>query len=106
MIATYIAPVLEKQFTNLVDNIPQMVSGAQELIAYVQDNQNLIPEEVNRTIDNFTSNLQTYIESAMSFIFGFISEFIGFIFALVLIPFSCFYAERRGKVRSVHHPIF
>ncbi|MFD2762211.1 AI-2E family transporter [Lentibacillus juripiscarius] len=97
LIATYIAPVLEKQFTNLVDNIPQMVSGAQELIAYVQDNQNLIPEEVNRTIDNFTSNLQTYIESAMSFIFGFISEFIGFIFALVLIPFFLFFMLKDGE---------
>ncbi|WP_325058492.1 AI-2E family transporter [Lentibacillus cibarius] len=97
LIVTYVAPVLQRQFTNLVHNIPRMVAGIQDLISYWQDNQNLIPERVNETIDEFTSNLQSYIQSFMGFIFGFISEFIGFMFSIVLIPFFLFFMLKDGE---------
>lgn len=92
----YIAPIAQKQVSNLIDSIPEMVSGVQELINYWQANQENIPVEVNQTINNVTSNLQTYIETAMSFIFGFVGELISFIFAIVLIPFFLFFMLKDG----------
>nr|WP_090085559.1 AI-2E family transporter [Lentibacillus persicus] len=97
VVARYIVPILQTQFSNLVNNIPTMVSGVQDLIGYWQSNQNLIPDEVNKTINNITSNLQTYIEKAMSFIFGFIGEFISILFALILIPFFLFFMLKDGE---------
>lgn len=96
LIITYIAPIAQKQFSNFIDNIPIMVSGVQDIISYWQSNQDLIPPEVDRAINNITSNLQSYIESAMSFLFEFVSEVIGFIFALVLVPFFLFFMLKDG----------
>ncbi|GAA0605808.1 cell elongation protein CozEa [Virgibacillus siamensis] len=93
---TYIAPIAQKQVSKLIENIPEMVDGVQELIIYWQANQENIPEEVNKTINNITANLQTYIESAMSFIFGFVGELISFVFAIVLIPFFLFFMLKDG----------
>lgn len=97
LIITYIAPIAHKQFSNLIDNVPKMVSGAQDIITYWQSNQNLIPPEVNDTIYNITSNLQSYIESIMTFLFGFVGQLIGFIFALVLVPFFLFFMLKDGE---------
>ncbi|GAA0435921.1 AI-2E family transporter [Lentibacillus halophilus] len=97
LIVTYVAPVLQRQFTNLLNNIPRMVSGVQDLISYWQHNQEFIPKEVNETVNKITSNLQSYIQSFMSFIFGFISEFIGVVFALILIPFFLFFMLKDGE---------
>ncbi|GAB4074863.1 AI-2E family transporter [Barrientosiimonas marina] len=97
IVARYLMPILQTQFNNLVNNIPAMVAAVQDLVNYVQANQNVIPPGINDTIDNVTSNLQTYIESAMSFIFGFISEFIGILFAVVLIPFFLFFMLKDGE---------
>nr|WP_164670288.1 AI-2E family transporter [Virgibacillus doumboii] len=93
---SYIIPIAERQFSNLIKNIPSMVSGAQDLISYWQANQNVIPPEVNKTINDITSNLQSYIESALTFIFGFVGELIGFIFSIVLIPFFLFFMLKDG----------
>lgn len=96
LIATYIAPIAQTQFTNLINNIPKMVEGAQDLITYWQSNQDLLPADFEKTLNNFTSNLQSYIETAMSFLFGFIGQLIGFVFALVLVPFFLFFMLKDG----------
>jgi predicted PurR-regulated permease PerM len=96
-IVTYIAPIAEKQFTNLVDNIPVMVKGVQDLISYWQENQTAIPQEVNEAIDKFTHNLQSHIENLMSYLFGFISQLISFIAAVVLVPFFLFFMLKDGE---------
>jgi len=97
IVARYIFPILQNQFSTLINNIPGWISAVEDLIDYWQDNQNSIPPEVNETINNITSNLQSYIESTMSFIFGFIGEFISIIFALVLIPFFLFFMLKDGE---------
>src|SRR5699024_10048920 len=76
LIVTYIAPIAQKQFSNLIDNVPTMIQGVQDLISYWQANQTVIPEEVNQAIDKFTKNLQSYLENIMSYLFGFISQLI------------------------------
>ncbi|WP_010531522.1 AI-2E family transporter [Lentibacillus jeotgali] len=97
IVSRYIFPILQSQFSTLINNIPGWVSAVEDFIDYWQDNQNSIPPEVNETINNITSNLQSYIESTMSFIFGFIGEFISILFALVLIPFFLFFMLKDGE---------
>ncbi|WP_342447723.1 AI-2E family transporter [Lentibacillus salicampi] len=101
IIARYIVPILENQFSMLVNNIPGWISTAENIIDYWQENQNVIPDEVNETINetisNIRANVQTYIETVMSFIFGFIGEFISLMFALILIPFFLFFMLKDGE---------
>ncbi|MUK90696.1 AI-2E family transporter [Ornithinibacillus sp. L9] len=96
-ITMYIVPIAQRQFTNLVNNIPKMVDWAQDLITYWQANQTMIPQEVDKAINNFTDNLQTHIENVLNYIFGFIGQLISFIFALVLIPFFLFFMLKDGE---------
>src|SRR5699024_445566 len=70
-----------------------MVIGAQNLW---KSNQFAIPEQVNDAIDDFTANLQTYVENAMSFLFGFIGQLISIVTALVLVPFFLFFMLKDG----------
>lgn len=97
VVVMYIAPIAQKQFSNLVDNIPKMVAWAQELIAYWQTNQITLPEQVNDAIDHFTDNLQSYIEGVANYLFGFIGQLISFITSLVLIPFFLFFMLKDGE---------
>ncbi|WP_430790067.1 AI-2E family transporter [Virgibacillus flavescens] len=97
LIVTYIAPIAQKQFTNLINNIPVMVKGAQDLITYWQSNQDMLPAEFEKTLNDITSNLQTYIEDITSFLFGFIGQLIGFVFALVLVPFFLVFMLKDGE---------
>nr|WP_090872566.1 AI-2E family transporter [Oceanobacillus limi] len=96
IIVMYIVPIAQRQFVNLVNNIPKMVNWAQDLITYWQDNQTLIPEEVDKAINNFTENLQTYIENVLEYLFGFIGQLISFIFAIFLVPFFLFFMLKDG----------
>lgn len=96
LIATYIAPIAQKQFSNLIENVPGMVENAQDLITYWQSNQNMLPASFEETLNEITSNLQSYIEAATSFLFGFIGQLIGFVFALVLVPFFLFFMLKDG----------
>ncbi|MFD1036955.1 AI-2E family transporter [Virgibacillus byunsanensis] len=95
-ISIYIAPIAQSQFSNLVDNIPKMVKGAQGLIFDFQQSQFIIPEEVNKAINDFTNNLQSHIEGVMGYIFGFIGQLIGFLAALILVPFFLFFMLKDG----------
>src|SRR5699024_3615513 len=102
LITTYIAPIAQTQFLNLVDNIPKMVEAVQDLIYYWQANQTVIPDEVNKTINNFTNNLQSHLENVMSYLFGFISQLISFIAAIVLVPFFLFFMLKDGEKLVPH----
>lgn len=89
----YIAPIAQRQFTNLVNNVPKMARGLQELW---ESNQFAIPEEVNDAVDDFTNNLQKYVENGMSFLFGFIGQLISFVASLILVPFFLFFMLKDG----------
>lgn len=96
IVVMYIAPIAQHQFINLMNNIPKMVSWAQDIIAYWQSNQTVIPREINDAITHFTDNLQTYIENALNYIFDFIGGLISFITSLVLVPFFLFFMLKDG----------
>lgn len=93
----FIYPIAENQVNNLIDNIPKMVEGAQQLFNEVQSNNIVIPEQVSDAIENFMNNLQSHVENVMSFLFGFIGHLITFVMSLVLIPFFLFFMLKDGE---------
>lgn len=97
IISRYILPIIQNQFSNLVNNIPGWLSATEEIIDHWQTNQNSTPPKVNQTINNITSNLNSYIESTMPFIFSFIGESISIVFALSQIPFFLFFMLKDGE---------
>ncbi|QAS53230.1 AI-2E family transporter [Halobacillus litoralis] len=96
LITRFIAPIAQEQFTKLVNNIPEMAEMLGETITYWHQNQDIIPSQFNGTIESVTQNLQTYLQNASKIIINVISQLIGFIFALVLIPFFLFFMLKDG----------
>lgn len=92
----YIFPIAQRQFINLVDNIPKMVDMALAFIDSIQASQFTIPEQIDDAIQNFMNNIQTYIENVMSYLFDFIGQVINFVTSLVLIPFFLFFMLKDG----------
>ncbi len=95
-ISLFIAPIAQRQFTNLIDNIPVMVEWAQDLIEKFQSGKFVFPEEVNNAINDFTNNLQQHIESVINYLFGFIGQIISVVTALALVPFFLFFMLKDG----------
>jgi predicted PurR-regulated permease PerM len=93
----YIFPIAQNQYNNLVNNIPNMVKGANNLIALLQTNQIVIPEQINDAIQSFMNNLQSHVEDMVSYLFSIISNLISFVASLVLIPFFLFFMLKDGE---------
>ncbi|MBM7677266.1 AI-2E family transporter [Gracilibacillus alcaliphilus] len=89
----FIAPTVQVQFSNMIDNIPKMVDNAQGLW---QDNQNIIPEQFEDTIENITNNLGSYAESIATSIISTLGTVFSFIFSFFLIPFFLFFMLKDG----------
>ncbi|QDP41716.1 AI-2E family transporter [Radiobacillus deserti] len=92
----YIIPIAQQQFTRLVKNIPDIADGIEEIVEYWQDNQSIIPPQVDNMIDQVTANLDKYLENFTTFILNFIGQLFGFVFSFVLIPFFWFFMLKDG----------
>lgn len=92
----YIAPIAQRQFSNLIDNIPKMVDWAQGVISYVQSSQIPIPKEADKAINHFTENLQGYAENVINYLFGFIGQLISIITSIILVPLFLFFMLKDG----------
>lgn len=91
LFVTYVFPIVQKQYENLINSIPKMVNEFELFISQLQTNQIAIPEQVDDAIQNFMGNLQMYVENIMSHLFGFIGSLISLIASLALIPFFLFF---------------
>ncbi len=96
-VVMYIAPIAQKQFENIINNIPKMANWGQDSIAYLQSKQTIIPPEVNKAIDNFTDNLQSHLENVVNYLLSFIGQLITIITAIVLVPFFLFFMLKDGE---------
>lgn len=96
LVSIYIAPIVQKQFTRFVDNIPYMVDSVERLINLWQNNQNIIPPQLDGTIERITNNLDTYVENFTTFLIDFIGQIFGFVFSFFLIPFFLFFMLKDG----------
>jgi predicted PurR-regulated permease PerM len=94
LVATVVAllgPIVQKQFVQLIDNIPAMISTVQEGISFWQENQQFIPEFVKEAVYNIGNKLESIFATTGSFIGNLLSSVFGFVFALVIVPFILFY---------------
>ncbi|WP_324777842.1 AI-2E family transporter [Virgibacillus senegalensis] len=94
--SNFIAPIVQEQFTRLTDNIPKMVDSGEKLIDNWRDNQDMIPSQMDSTIENITNNLNDYAQNVVGFLIDFIGQLFGFLFAFVLIPFFLFFMLKDG----------
>lgn len=92
----YIAPIIEKQFQNIVANIPKLVDMAQDFISNIQSGAFAIPNQVYDAIDSFVDNIQGHAENIFTSVFGIIANIIVFIMSLILIPFFLFFMLKDG----------
>lgn len=88
---TYVFPIVQAQYDNLIRSIPKMVREVEYFIMKLQTNEIIIPEPVNETIQDFMNNLQMYVENIMSYLFGFIGSLISVVTSVALIPFFLFF---------------
>ncbi|MDL4842047.1 AI-2E family transporter [Aquibacillus sp. LR5S19] len=95
-VTNFIAPIVQSQFSRLIDNMPKWVNSVEGIITYWQDNQNIIPPQLDDTIQGITDNLNAYVERMTTFIIGFFGQIFGFVFSFFLIPFFLFFMLKDG----------
>lgn len=100
LIATYIAPIAQKQFSKFIDSTPDMVNEVESIIAYWQSNQVIIPDQFNDAIEDarntLVSSLQGVIEETTKYIFIMVTGIVQFLFLLILVPFFLFFMLKDG----------
>ncbi|SHM64277.1 AI-2E family transporter [Gracilibacillus kekensis] len=96
IVIQFIAPIVQKQFSNFVDSVPKMVDNTIQLFEMWQENQNIIPPQFENAIQNMIDNLSGYAERITSGIIGVIGQIFSFIFAIFLIPFFLFFMLKDG----------
>jgi predicted PurR-regulated permease PerM len=92
---SFIGPIIQRQFANLINNIPEMIDVVKQGINYWQTNQEYIPSYVKDAVDYVGEWLEKNMVSAGTMIGSFIGSFIGnlfgFLFSLAIVPFILFY---------------
>ncbi|UOQ95176.1 AI-2E family transporter [Halobacillus shinanisalinarum] len=96
LITRFIAPIAQEQFSRLIENFPRMIDMVGETVNYWQQNQAIIPDQFNSAINGVVQNLESYLKDASTIIIDVISQFIGFVFALILVPLFLFFMLKDG----------
>ncbi|MGN8680579.1 AI-2E family transporter [Gracilibacillus sp. HCP3S3_G5_1] len=96
IIINFVAPVVQRQFSNFVESVPKMVDNAEKLFEMWQENQNIIPPQFENTIQNVMDNFSQYAERITASIIGVIGQIFSFVFAFFLIPFFLFFMLKDG----------
>lgn len=97
LISRYIAPIVQDQFTRFYNNLPEITGSVQDVFNYWKDNQAILPEQVNSTLEGYIDNIQDYAGNAVGFIIDFIGQLVNYIFALFLVPFFLFFLLKDGE---------
>ncbi|MRG85604.1 AI-2E family transporter [Salinibacillus xinjiangensis] len=91
VIISVIAPVVQQQFNNLVDNVPEMVDVVESGVEYWQENQEYMPDYVKDAAQYVTDRLETIIMSTGTYIGSILGNVVSFVISLVIVPFILFY---------------
>ncbi|WP_254901162.1 AI-2E family transporter [Tuberibacillus sp. Marseille-P3662] len=84
-------PIIQEQFTRLINNFPDMVSKIEEGITYWQNNQQEFPTYVNDFIDQTTNQIKSILMNTGTVMINFFSSLFGLVLVLVIVPFILFY---------------
>ncbi|WP_369809967.1 AI-2E family transporter [Gracilibacillus caseinilyticus] len=96
LIILFIAPIVQRQFSNFVDSVPKMVRSAQDIFELWQQNQNIIPPQFESAIQNVLDNISGYAEKITTGIISAIGQIFSFVFSIVLIPFFLYFMMMDG----------
>lgn len=97
LVITYIAPIAQRQVSLFLDNFPAMVNHIEDLLVYWQQNQAIIPAQFNDTINSILDNIEQITFGSVRFVVNAISQIIGVVFLLILVPFFLFYMLKDGE---------
>lgn len=100
---SFIGPIIQKQFVNLVHNTPKMIASVQKGIHYWQENQQFIPQYVKEGVTYITDSLGDIVAVTGSSIGRVLSNTVSLVVALAIVPFILFYllSDRDKFVPSV-----
>ncbi|MFC4386458.1 AI-2E family transporter [Gracilibacillus marinus] len=96
IIIQFVAPIVQKQFSNFFDSIPKMVKNAEQLVDMWQSNQNIIPPQLEDAMKNMLDNISNYAENITASIINIIAQVFSFVFSFLLIPFFLFFMLKDG----------
>lgn len=91
LIVNLLAPLVQEQFNQLVQNIPSMIDTFKHGIDYWKQNQASIPNFVVDAVNNAVNQMQNSFTSAGSSIGGVLGGIFDFVFSIVVVPFVLFY---------------
>lgn len=92
----FIAPTVQDQFTKFSDSVPKMVESAEKLVDMWQENQNLLPPQVEDTMNKVLDQLGNSADVITAGIINTIGQVFSFVFSFFLIPFFLFFMLKDG----------
>ena len=92
----FIAPIVQSQFTKFTDNVPKMVESAEKLVDMWQERQNVIPQQLEDTLNNILDQLGNSADVITASIINTIGQIFSFVFSFFLIPFFLFFMLKDG----------
>ncbi|WP_058304084.1 AI-2E family transporter [Gorillibacterium timonense] len=98
LLAILVWPLLRTQVQNLMNNIPQLVSGFQIQLNQLQDSRFFSMLGPNET--DWTQNLTKYLDSSITYVTNYLSNsvsaFTNFLFVISTVPFILYYMLKEG----------
>jgi predicted PurR-regulated permease PerM len=96
LVYKFAAPIVQNQYQSLVSNIPAITNQLTGLVDFWQNNHSSLPDQVENSIENYASDLQSKLQDIPGYLIGFISSLVSFLFTLVLVPFFLFFMLKDG----------
>lgn len=86
-----IGPTLTGQVNKLVEHTPEIVEEVEEFTKFALSQKDLLPETLQKTVNDATGKINDIAVSAGSMLFKFIQNVFQGVFLLVLVPFFLVY---------------
>jgi len=86
-----IGPAITKQVNSLVEDAPALTQDVENMVKYVLDQKNRLPEAIEQSIDDQSSKVGDFAKGFSNWVVTFVQSFASGLFALILVPFFLFY---------------
>ncbi len=91
VMSVFIGPAITKQVDAFVRDTPEIIANVEDMMDYVLDQKNRLPESIEQSIDNQSTKVNDIAKSFGSSVITFIQSFFQGLFLLVLVPFFLVY---------------
>ncbi|GEO26791.1 UPF0118 membrane protein YrrI [Alicyclobacillus acidoterrestris] len=90
-------PIITRQVTQLVTNMPGMVEQVNHWIDMVNSRKQYLPDTVRVGVENALNQVERNLVGWASDVFSFISSAVNILFIVALVPFLVFYMLKDGR---------